>query len=106
MGFKEEKQWLLEMLKAGAVVHEFRGLDSEKNWLSDNRLSLEEAVTMVSAARGDQAECRQHHVVPGCNVWIFKVRMNGKDWYIKFHRTGQGRAKILSFHPSEETVSE
>lgn len=35
-------------------------------------------------------------------VWIFKPVLKEKRWYIKFQRTAQGRAKFLSFHPSEE----
>lgn len=102
MGFSEEKCWLLVVLEAGEIVHDFRGLDSDKNWLSDGRLNIEEACALVALTRGDQSESRPHHDKADLTVWIFKPVLKGKRWYIKFQRTAQGRAKFLSFHPSEE----
>ena len=102
MGFSEEKRWLLVVLESGNLVHDFRGLNSDKNWLSDGRLSIEEACALVALTRGDQAESKPHHERAELIVWIFKPALDGKRWYIKFQRTAQGRAKFLSFHPSEE----
>lgn len=102
MGFSEEKCWLLVVLEAGEIVHDFRGLDSDKNWLSDGRVSIEEACALVALTRGDQSESKPHHERTDLVVWIFKPVLKGKRWYIKFQRTAQGRAKFISFHPSEE----
>jgi len=102
MGFSDEKRWLLTALESGAIVHDFRGLDSDKNWLSDGRLTIVEACALVTLTRGDQAESKAHNERANLVVWILKPVQNGKRWYIKFQRTAQDRAKFISFHPSEE----
>ena len=102
MGFKEEKSWLLDILKSGTIVHDFRGMDSDKNWLSDARLSTTQAIEIISLVKGDQSESRPHHFDPNRIIWIFKVTAQGCDWYIKFHRVDPTKAKFISFHPSEE----
>ena len=102
MGLKKEKRWLLEALQTGLIVHEFRGLELDKNWLSDGRISKEAAIAMVSAVKGDQAASSPHHLKANCLIWIFTPKVKGTAWYIKFHRTAEGKAKFLSFHPREE----
>lgn len=101
MGFKEELRWLIECMTEKAITHDFRELD--KNWLGDGRITLEEALAVVSSVRGNQAEMRPHHFRPSLEVWILKTpsKSQALTWYIKFHRTPEG-VKFISFHPSNE----
>lgn len=101
MGFADEKRWLLEVMREGTIVHQYRPVADEKNWLAQGWLGLTEAQRLVEATRGDQAQERALHGQSQLTVWIFAPRVEGLRWYIKFHRVGPRRVKFLSFHPSE-----
>ena len=100
MGFNEEKRWIIECLKAKAITHDFRELDLDKNWLGDGRITIEEALAMVSSVTGNNAKASPHHFKPTLSVWILKAQAQSQTWYIKFHRTTDG-VNFISFHPSE-----
>ena len=108
MGFKDAKQKFLQALKSGEIQHESR--DWGKNWLAEDRISLEEAISILSQARGqDSPNPTRHHFEPDIEVWIFKPRYNNERWYIKGYWL-EGELHILelhliSFHPSERPQS-
>lgn len=99
MGFNDEKRWVLDCLSDGKVVHEFRGLDSDKNWLADGRLTLAQVISLVKACPGKQAKCSPHHSRPELLIWVLEPVAAGVRWYLKFHRAPGDRVKFLPVHP-------
>lgn len=56
MGFKDDKQAILEMLRQGLHLHETRAFQAEKNWLSTGDITQEKAWEIVSKVSGRLAE--------------------------------------------------
>jgi hypothetical protein len=108
MGFKDAKRKFLQALKDGEIQHESR--EWGKNWLAEEQISLDEAISIFSQARGqDSPDSTRHHFDPDVEVWVFKPRYHGERWYIKGYLL-EGELHILelhliSFHPSEGSQS-
>lgn len=104
MGFKRAKEKFVQALKTGSVQHETRVWG--KNWVSEERISLEEAASIVAQARGqDCPKPTPHHFDPQIEVWVFKPWYNKKRWYVKGYWLDAElhlvELYLISFHPSE-----
>lgn len=105
MGFKDAKRIFISAIEADRVQHEYRTA-WDKNWLADKRLSIEEAVSIVSQARGqDTQHPTPHHFIPGVEVWVFKPIYNNERWYVKGYWIEDElhlvELYLISFHPFE-----
>lgn len=101
MGFRQAKSRLLTALGSGELTHESRSVQQLKNLLSTDELSLTEAIRIVSATRGGQADCNPHHFAPEIEVWIFKPVFEGQGWYVKFYDYDD-QVVIISIHLQED----
>ena len=99
MGFKDDKQAILEMLRQGLHLHETRAFQAEKNWLSTGDITQEKAWEIVSKVSGRLAESSPHHAVSSIKTWIFKPEWEGQRWYIKCY-LDEGTLTFISFHPT------
>jgi hypothetical protein len=95
MGYEDAKRRILEALVQGAVKHEKRNQETEKNWLFARKVSLTRAYEIVAATRGQQAQSSPHHWDSEVEVWVFQP----SDWYIKFYFSGE-TCWFVSFHKS------
>ena len=106
MGFKDAKKKFIRALKDGEIQHESR--DWGKNWLAEDRIGLEEAVSILSQAQGqDSPGPTLHHFLADVEVWVFKPRHNNERWYIKGYLLEEElhilELHLISFHPSESS---
>ena len=106
MGFKDAKKKFIRALKNGEIQHESR--DWGKNWLAEDRIGLEEAVSILSQSRGqDSPGPTRHHFLTDVEVWIFNPRHNNERWYIKGYLLEEElhilELHLISFHPSESS---
>lgn len=101
MGFQEDKRRMLECLRQGRVVHEGRSLQSTKNLLSSGELSETEALRILEAVRGQQAQLAAHHYDPEQLLWVLRPEVAGVRWYLKLYLSGEDLV-CLSFHPTED----
>ena len=107
MGFKNAKKKFIEALKSGDIHHEAR-LAWGKNWIAEKRISEEEAISIISQARGqDSPEPTPHHFDPSVEVWIFKPLYKNERWYVKGYWYEEElhivELYFISFHPSQGT---
>lgn len=105
MGFKDAKRIFISAIAADEVQHERRTAWG-KNWLADKQLSNEQAASIVSQTRGqDASPPTPHHYLPGVEVWVFKPLYNNERWYVKGYWTEDElhlvELYLISFHPSE-----
>ena len=104
MGFQEDKLLMLEALRRGQVIHEERSYQDDKNRLATGAISDEEAVAILTAARGQNSTASVHHYDSELKVWIMKPTVAGISWYIKAYLQ-EGKIVFLSFHHSQGSQS-
>ncbi len=85
MGFRKVKKQILECLQSGNILHESRGDIDVKNLLLIEELSIDELISIVARARGNEYECSPHHVSADIDVHILKTVYDNKSWYIKWY---------------------
>ena len=107
MGFKDAKEKFLQGLRDGVIQHESR--EWGKNWVLEERISLEEAIDILSQARGqDCPKPTSHHFDSEIEVWVFKPRYNNDRWYVKGYWLEEElhllELYLISFHPSESKM--
>ncbi len=107
MGFKDAKKIFLTAIERDAVVHDYRHSD-DKNWLARNLISSEQAVRILSQARGqDTPSPSPHHFLPGVDIWVFKPLYQNERWYVKGYcidgELHLVELHLISFHPSERS---
>ena len=100
MGYEEAKRRVLEALDKGAVKHERRNQEADKNWLVARKISLTAAHEIIAGTRGQQAQSSPHHWDSRVEVWVFQP----SDWYIKFYFSEEA-CWFVSFHKSGGKVS-
>ena len=90
MGGNEAKRLVLEALRENNFRHEPR--DATKNLLASRQITIEEAIEILSATKGQEMEMSPHHQDRAVSVWVFRP----KGWYVKFFfRT---KCWFISFH--------
>ncbi|MCE7875385.1 hypothetical protein DYH09_34160 [bacterium CPR1] len=92
---------MLACLRQGRVVHEGRSLQGTKNLLSSGEVSETEALRILEAVRGQQAQQGVHHYEPEQPIWIMRPEVGGVRWYLKLYLSGENLV-CLSFHRAEE----
>ncbi len=100
MGFRETRAAILKAIDEGRVAHELRTVQSEKNLLAAEEISLARARQLILRARGNQAASAPHHLSPAVTVWILRPKESGVTWYIKCYLRGADLI-FISFHPEE-----
>lgn len=92
MGGNEAKRLVIEALRHNSIIrHEPR--DVSKNYLATQLITLDDAIRIISATRGQEMEISAHHQDPKTQVFVFKPA----GWYIKFYFRAQ--CWFISFHP-------
>jgi len=99
MGFREDRQAILEALQQGAYAFELRGVPG-RNLFQSGTVSAAFVVDAIKSTRGPQARSDVHHQRPDVTVWIMKPTYQGQRWYIKCYLDG-GTAWFVSVHPAE-----
>lgn len=84
MSFKQVRKEIVSCLQKGRVQHESRaGKIDEKNFLAVGKITIEDAIRLLSATNGRQYSCSSHHILPEIEVHIFKPVLQGTKWYLK-----------------------
>lgn len=100
MGFREDRAQMLQALRSGRVFHEQRSYFEDKNVLATGQISEQEALVLLAAVRGSQAEVSVHHYDPLQKVWILKPEVAGVRWYLKAYLQDDCLV-FLSFHRAQ-----
>ena len=89
MGFKAEKQRVLDCLKSGSYEHDMeRNNIDTKNLFQIGLITPEQVYTAISRAKGTNYQTAPHHLgIKGVNVHIIDYydKANSCKWYIKWY---------------------
>lgn len=85
MGFKAVKIKAIECLKNGNVSHEARGNIDLKNLLLTGSVALEEVISVIGGAKGNNYSHSPHHLDATIDVHIIKTIQANQHWYIKWY---------------------
>ena len=97
MGFREIKARILAELNSGTGSINHVEREKGKNLLRDERVTLREATAIIGRCQGTKYAEEKHDSIPGINVHIMKVEIEGKKWYIKFFFIVD-KVYFVSFH--------
>ncbi|MBT9583719.1 hypothetical protein IV102_10225 [bacterium] len=95
MKFSDAKREILAALREHRYQHEARAAQSQKNLLATGAISVDQAIGLVEATRGNQATSSPHHADASVLVWVFRP----VGWYVKFYLVDG--AWFISFHQAE-----
>lgn len=97
MGFNEVKKRVLECLKNGDYQHEERNNIDVKNKLRTGEISIDEAIKIISRAKGNNHSTSPHHAFKEVTVHIIKIKHLKHELYIKWYFL-EPNSVFISFH--------